>query len=657
MRDWTDRGAGNRCDSTGNRMSHPHSMTQAGGGIAHVSYLDDGWIFLRADLAVPWLESFDARMAETGGSRNRSKTKVIFYASDTEIQNNRDSWSLDKLERLASVCKHDTPVLSLGGMLGGNEAVLQMFSEKVKAAKVIHSKLASVNQPQIEHVLARFCVSSCKVTHQLRLHGESLIEHPQSVRAYDELQKSTLDRLFPGLDEDGYTQAGLSCGVGGLGLRHVEKVALPACIASRIASRPKVSHIAQALNTSGLISYSTFMADFDGITEDCVASLERSLDNEERSQVRKLVEEASACYEQGWINTKNGNRTPSSEVSFTASWTPLRHISNHNTSVSLINSINPSTDSIERSNEDASQEDPDVQDAAATQSSNSTMHLQKQLSLLLDNTELRRLVAKLFEAQDWPRVRQLQHLRSKGVSHAWLWHVCTSDGAVMNAQAYVLAVRKRLGCQLLAEPVQCHLCGKLMDTRLYHAECCAVGEATIGHYKVCRKLYDGVVLADSRARTETRGLCEASDVRPADIYTSAALPGREAALDVTVVSPEASRAGQDCLQTAYSDKIRKYRRYFPELNQQGIAFRPLVWSTEGAPHPVVLRVLSYVCEQAVQRNSCKGAKEMQQRWQREISIAIQTRKAAMIAACIPRYNRNLTWLLCGNAKWAGARMQ
>ena len=117
----------------------------------------------------------------------------------------------------------------------------------------------------------------------------------------------------------------------------------------------------------------------------------------------------------------------------------------------------------------------------------------------------------------------------------------------MNAQAYVLAVRKRLGCQLLAEPVQCQLCGNLMDTRLYHAECCAIGEATIGHYKVVKKVLDGVVLADSRARTETRGLCEASDVRPADIYTSAALPGREAALDVTVVSPESSRADQDCL--------------------------------------------------------------------------------------------------------------
>ena len=89
-------------------------------------------------------------------------------------------------------------------------------------------------------------------------------------------------------------------------------------------------------------------------------------------------------------------------------------------------------------------------------------------------------------------------------------------------------------------------------------------------------MVDGIVLADSSVRVEVRGLSEESDVRPADILTTAALPGRDAALDVTIVSPETARVGQDCLRTTFADKNHKYRRILPELNRRGIAFRPLV---------------------------------------------------------------------------------
>ena len=154
-----------------------------------------------------------------------------------------------------------------------------------------------------------------------------------------------------------------------------------------------------------------------------------------------------------------------------------------------------------------------------------------------------------------------------------------------------------------------------------------------------------------------RGLSETSDVRPADIYTNAALPGRDAALDITIVSSEAAHAGQDCLQTAFRGKFRKYRNILPDLNRQGIAFKPMVWTTEGAPHPVVLRILSFVCKQASRRNSCGGEEQMLVRWQREIGIAIQRRKAAMIAACMPNHKAHRLWLLSGRVEWCAPRFQ
>jgi hypothetical protein len=227
----------------------------------------------------------------------------------------------------------------------------------------------------------------------------------------------------------------------------------------------------------------------------------------------------------------------------------------------------------------------------------------------------------------------------------------------MDENSYTFAVRKRLGCQLLLDPVPCRICGKLLDTRMFHAECCAIGEATKGHYRVARKVADGILLADSSARTEVRGLSEASDVRLADIFTNAALPGREAALDVTIVSSEPSRAGQDCLQTAFIDKFHKYRQILPDLTRQGIAFKPMVWSTEGAPHPVVLHILAYVCKQAMRRNSCSGDEQMLFRWQRELGIAIQTRKAAMITSCMPTHKAHLMWLLSGQVQWQAPRFQ
>ena len=118
---------------------------------------------------------------------------------------------------------------------------------------MIRAKLAEIDQSQVKHCFSRFCLSSAKVVHHLRVHGETLAQEEGRAKAFDELQRGTLDRLFPGLHDEGYEQAGLSVGVGGLGMRQVEKLALPASIASRVSSRPKVNHLAKAFNTARLI--------------------------------------------------------------------------------------------------------------------------------------------------------------------------------------------------------------------------------------------------------------------------------------------------------------------------------------------------------------------------------------------------------------------
>ena len=78
--------------------------------------------------------------------------------------------------------------------------------------------------------------------------------------------------------------------------------------------------------------------------------------------------------------------------------------------------------------------------------------------------------------------------------------------------------------------------------------------ATRGHYLVTAAVLKGVRLADHSAQTEVRGFTT-QNMRPADILTNAAIPGRGVALDICVVSLQALRAGGDAVVAAHGRKL------------------------------------------------------------------------------------------------------
>ena len=59
------------------------------------------------------------------------------------------------------------------------------------------------------------------------------------------------------------------------------------------------------------------------------------------------------------------------------------------------------------------------------------VHLQKELTKLVDCTRLRALEATLRRQGNWDQLERLQELRHPGVSHRWLWHLDTWSGAVL----------------------------------------------------------------------------------------------------------------------------------------------------------------------------------------------------------------------------------
>ena len=115
-----------------------------------------------------------------------------------------------------------------------------------------------------------------------------------------------------------------------------------------------------------------------------------------------------------------------------------------------------------------------------------------------------------------------------------------------------------------------------------------------------------------------------------------------------VASPSAAGALGDAAEAAFRHKLRHYRDVIPQLASAGISFRPLVWTSEGRPHPAATRTLRYAAGLATARGGSEADKAgLLRRWRHELQVAIQRRKAAMARAVLPRMSARATWLLTG----------
>ena len=241
----------------------------------------------------------------------------------------------------------------------------------------------------------------------------------------------------------------------------------------------------------------------------------------------------------------------------------------------------------------------------------------------------------------------MRELRHPDVSHKWVGHLDTRTGSVLAPADYVINIQKRLGAVPIARVLSCRLCGVEMDPQLEHSETCCTAEATRGHYACVRALVSGLKLADPAVTTEPRGLTSTTS-RPADILTVAAVPGRSAALDVCIASPNSAAARGDAAESAFQRKLKRYKKEIPELRRAGICFRPMVWTADGRPHPAVTRTLKFAAGLASHRGTqASTPAELLGRWRHEIQIAICRRRAAMLRSALPKASKLEEWLLSG----------
>ena len=181
----------------------------------------------------------------------------------------------------------------------------------------------------------------------------------------------------------------------------------------------------------------------------------------------------------------------------------------------------------------------------------------------------------------------------------------------------------------------CACCGAKLDRRCLHALRCAPGESTRGHNWVAHTLVDASSLSDSSTVAEPRGLvCSRPGLRPADLLSSAAF-GRPAALDVSIVSPDAEGACADPCASTSARKMNKYGPFLDELKEAGIDYRPLVWSCWGRPGGDAQQAVRSIAAAAARRRGLGDPAPLERHIRGVISSQIWRRAACMVLACLP----------------------
>ena len=182
----------------------------------------------------------------------------------------------------------------------------------------------------------------------------------------------------------------------------------------------------------------------------------------------------------------------------------------------------------------------------------------------------------------------------------------------------------------------CAACGQeRLDPAGVHCTCCAPAESTRGHNAVRDTLLECFREVDSAAEKEVPGLAPSDPgLRPADVLTRATCRVGEMAIDVMIRSPYAQDAGANPQREGAHRKMCRYATIQAELQAQGITYTPFVWSSFGAPDPVVTQALQTAAAKAQRTSRAGTPREALARWRARLAVAIWRRNARMAQSCI-----------------------
>ena len=191
-------------------------------------------------------------------------------------------------------------------------------------------------------------------------------------------------------------------------------------------------------------------------------------------------------------------------------------------------------------------------------------------------------------------MRERARVASVSLPHAGDWLVVApliALGLHLRPQEFVLAVKYRLGLAVFDQAGPCPACLKQSDVLGDHVMCCGTGGERIARHNHLRDaIFDTAAAAGLGPVKEGRFLLPGCDRRPADVLLHNWAQGRDAALDVTVVTPmrqdlveQAATNPGHALSAKYDEKLNGAEEL---CRRQGMAFFPLAAETFGGWHRV-----------------------------------------------------------------------
>ena len=99
----------------------------------------------------------------------------------------------------------------------------------------------------------------------------------------------TLTRIATGITDTGRQQAALGLHIGGLGLRHIKDIAVPAEPAAKLTARPKIKELRKDLTTAGLMTEGQLTQHLDQKIQILQLQLTAQLHSSEAQQLPDLL--------------------------------------------------------------------------------------------------------------------------------------------------------------------------------------------------------------------------------------------------------------------------------------------------------------------------------------------------------------------------------
>ena len=234
--------------------------------------------------------------------------------------------------------------------------------------------------------------------------------------------------------------------------------------------------------------------------------------------------------------------------------------------------------------------------------------------------------------------RDQARLNSLGMQHAgnWLHAVpIKALGLHLRPLEFVASVKYRLGSPVYAKEGLCSACKQQTSDAFgdHSLGCSSNGERIFRHNILRDAIFQTAKQAALSPAKEENSLLPGSGDKPADVYIPGWASGRDAALDVSVVSTLQAqlvkKAGEEVGSAADRRHKEKLSRYYESCDQEGIQFLPVVIETLGGWHPEAVHVLTKLAKQLASHTGAKPEETISHFYQR-LGILLAKGNSALI---------------------------